>query len=84
MQCSTVKFWEMEWWKALTSWRWRKRKGSFSKIMIPNIPEKRQPSGLKTIIFKCFYGLPNPQTLTLMGALEEEVEGISNTTKGGS
>ena len=62
MQCSTVKFWKMEWWKALRSWRWRKRKGSFSKIMIPNIPQKRQPSGLKTMIFK--HGLPNPQTLT--------------------
>ena len=28
------------------------------------VPQKRQPSGLKTIIFKYFHGLPNPQTLT--------------------
>ena len=30
----------------------------------PKHTSKRQPSGLKTIIFKYFHGLPNPQTLT--------------------
>ena len=46
--------------------RWRWRRGSFSKTMILNIPQKRKPSGLKTTTFKSFYGLPNLQTSTLL------------------
>ena len=30
----------------------------------PKHTSKRQQSGLKTIVFKYFHGLPNPQTLT--------------------
>ena len=38
----------------------------FCKIIIPNIPKKGQPSGLKTTTFKSFHGLLNLQTSTLL------------------
>ena len=35
MQSSIVKFWKMEWWKALKSWIWRRMNATFSRTMTP-------------------------------------------------
>ena len=38
MQSITVKFWMMDWWRALRSWIWRRVRGIFSRTTTQNTP----------------------------------------------
>ena len=60
----TVRFWMMEWWKVLRSWRWQRERGYFSRTIIQNTPPDWRHSSLRTTTFKYWSGLYNLLTST--------------------